>query len=369
MAEVLFVGKPVEPPWNDSSKNLARDVIASMKVHVPVLLTRKGASPVSPRAKVEPILGDSSQGFHPSALEKAKLFARIAVGNEPIVHFFFAPNPVTSTASRTALKLRKKRSVHTICSAPARDANLDAILFADVNVVLSLHTERRLLDAGIEPSRVRRIPPSIPAIPVPTDADRLATRRALGLPHDAFVVVYPGDLEFGRGANTIIEAVASLGNREIVLVMACRTKTDRARKRDVELRGLAKTLGIESTVRWVGETRRIHDLLGAADLVALPTDSLYAKMDYPLVLLEAMSMERPVLVAANTPAEELAAGGAAESVDCDVEPLAASIARLFADPAIARAYGKLGRLRVLAEHSPEPMGARYEALYDSLLVR
>lgn len=369
MAEVLFVGKPVEPPWNDSSKNLARDLVASMTRHVPVLLTRAGAESPSPRARLEPIFGDKAAGFHPSAIEKAKLFARIARGREPIVHFFFAPNPVTSTASRAITGLRGVRSVQTICSAPRDDANLRAILFADVNVVLSRHSERRLIDAGIEPSRVRRIGPSIPELAVPTQAERLVTRRDLGLPTDGFVVVYPGDLEFGRGAATIIEAVASLGNPDVTLVMACRTKTEASKTKDVQLRGLAKTLGVEKSVHWVGETRRIHALLGAADLVALPTDTLYAKMDYPLVLLEAMSMERPVLVARDTPSEELAEGGAAESVSCSVESVAAAIARLAADPAAARAFGRVGRSRVLTQHAPGPMGAAYESLYDSLASR
>ena len=29
-ATVLFVSKPVEPPWNDSSKNLVRDVASCL---------------------------------------------------------------------------------------------------------------------------------------------------------------------------------------------------------------------------------------------------------------------------------------------------------------------------------------------------
>lgn len=368
MSEILFVGKPIEPPWNDSSKNLARDLVTSMQRHVPVVLTRKSAQSPGGRARAEPLLGDAATGFQPALLEKAKLLARIARAREALVHFFFAPNLATSTASRSVLAARRRPSVHTICSAPHEGLDLRLGLFADVQVVLSKHTERRLLDSGLPPSRVRRIPPSIPPLPVPSDAERAATRREFGLPADAFLVVYPGDLEFGRGAATMIEAVAGMNDDDVVLVMACRTKTPASRDKDAELRALALTLGAAHRVHWAGETRRIHALLGAADLVCLPSDTLYAKMDYPLVLLEAMSMERPVVVARGTPAEELAVDGAALVTGTGVDDVANAVLQLKGDRAAAHALGVSGRARVLAHHAPAAMAAAYEALYDELLA-
>jgi glycosyltransferase involved in cell wall biosynthesis len=367
MSEILFVGKPIEPPWNDSSKNLARDLVTSMEKHVPVVLARKSAPHPGGRARVDAIFSDAATGFQPAVTEKAKLLARIARAREPLVHFFFAPNMATSTASRSVVAARRLRSVHTICSAPHQDVDLRWVLFADVQVVLSKHTERRFLDAGIAPSRVRRIPPSIPVLDVPSSAERAAVRREFALPERAFLVVFPGDLEFGNGAATMIEAIAGMRDENVVLVMACRTKTERSRTKDTELRALALTLGAAHRVHWTGETRRIHALLGAADLVCLPTDSLYAKMDYPLVLLEAMSMERPVVVARGTPAEELARGGAAMSVDPGVDDVVAAIEQLKNDPAAAHAIGVSGRSRVLAEHTQKAMARAYEALYDELL--
>lgn len=369
MSEILFVGKPIEPPWNDSSKNLARDLVTSLTRHVPVVLTRKGAPHPGGGARVETVFGDGARGFQPALRDKARLLARIARADEPLVHFFFAPNLATSIASRAAVKARGLRSVHTICSAPSDETALDLVLFADVQVVLSRHTERRLLAAGIPSRRVRRIPPSIPELPVPHATSRVLVRRELGLPEDAFLVVYPGDLEFGKGAGTMIESIAGISDEDVVLVMACRTKTPASRTKDEELRALALTLGAAHRVHWTGETRRIHALLGAADLVCLPTDSLYAKMDYPLVLLEAMSMERPVLVAKGTPAEELAEDGSALAVTCSVDDVTSAILQLRADHAAAHALGVAGRARILAEHSPARMAEAYETLYDELLAR
>ena len=102
-------------------------------------------------------------------------------------------------------------------------------------------------------------------------------------------------------------------------------------------------------------------------MVALPSTNLYAKMDYPLVLLEAMAMERSVIVAESTPAAELADGGGALAVAPDADALRASLAGLLGDSAARESLGKRARAHVLAEHDAIRMAQRYEALYDALL--
>ncbi|HEV8551680.1 MAG TPA: glycosyltransferase, partial [Polyangiaceae bacterium] len=151
------------------------------------------------------------------------------------------------------------------------------------------------------------------------------------------------------------------------LVLACRAKTPRARDAERALRERTHGLGTTERTAWLGETARILELLGAADIVALPAEHAYAKMDYPLVLLEAMGLGRPVLVAANTPAAELAEGGAAIAVEPRADAVAGALARLFADGAERERVGISGRNLVLSAHSRERMAEAYELLYDALL--
>ena len=138
---------------------------------------------------------------------------------------------------------------------------------------------------------------------------------------------------------------------------------------EVQLVAAAISEPLTGRVRWVGETDGIHALLGAADVVALPSDDLWAKMDHPLVLLEAMSLERPVVVAAGTPAAELAEGGAARAVEPDAGAVAEAVGALLEDAEAARALGERGRARVLAVHAPARVAAAYERVYDGLLER
>jgi glycosyltransferase involved in cell wall biosynthesis len=369
MAEVLFISKAVTPPWNDSSKNLVRDLSASLTRHRPhVMGTRGSHAPWKPPGGVvEPVYLPAGRPFAPALTDGLRVLARLVAGRScDLWHFFFAPNPRTSTAGRAAARLRRVPTVHTVCSTPAPGAPLGRLLFADVNVVLSHHTEHLLLDAGVPAERLCRIPPIQLPMEVPDEASRRATRAHFGLPADAPLVVYPGDLEFGGGAEVVVRALANPSLRHAHLAMACRSKTAAAREAEVALRARAASLGVAQRIAWVGETPRIHTLLGAADVVALPSASTYAKMDYPLVLLEAMCMERPVVVAQGTAAEELAADGAAERVAPDADAVAVTVGRLLDDPRAARAVGAAARRAVLSRFSPAEVAAGYERVYDRL---
>jgi phosphatidylinositol alpha-1,6-mannosyltransferase len=369
LAEIFFISKPVAPPWNDSSKNLVHDLARSLSRHRPRVLSRAGVELALPDGSViEPLYPERSGGFSPPLADNLKVLGRLALGRRSdLWHFFFAPNPRTSTASRALCRSRRVPSVHTVCSAPREGLDLDRVLFADCTVVLSRHTEQRLLDAGLTAGRVRRIGPAIEPLSPLEDAARGEARAHFELPSDAPVVVYPGDLEFGAGAERVIGGVAAMERDDVVLVIAARKKTPQAFVAEQALRDEVRSLGLEERTVWVGETRRIHDLLGASDIVALPSDDLYAKMDYPLVLLEAMSMERPTVVAEGTAAAELAEEGGARLVDGDPERIAAVFGEILGDEVGRKTLGEAARSHVLTHHLPAAMARRYEALYDELL--
>ncbi|HVR19624.1 MAG TPA: glycosyltransferase family 4 protein [Polyangiaceae bacterium] len=366
MATILLVSKPVEPPWNDSSKNLVRDLVLGMRRHDALAFGRQGGDRELGRARLEPVHPAGSAHFAPALADQLRVLRRLAFGRRvDLWHFFFAPNPKTSTVARTAALVRRAKTVQTVCSVPRDDVDPKRVLFADRVVVLSHFTAERFARAGIGPERVIRIPPAAPPL-VPLDPERRRkTRVTIGVDPEAPLVLYPGDLEFGNGARLTLEAHARLP-KETHLVMACRAKTARAREVDAELRALAGRLGTSNRVTFLGETSKILDVVGAADVVSLPSDVAYAKMDYPLVLLEAMALARPVLVATGTPAAELADGGAALAVAPDTDAVADALSTLVSDVAHREALGARAREAALAEYDRSRMARAYEALYDSL---
>ncbi len=370
MKRVLLVSKPVQPPWNDSSKNLARDFALGATRYRPVVLTRPGSHAPSesarswggipPEAEVEqwPVYRAEGAAFSPPILDQVSVLGALAFDGvarqTKLWSFFFAPNPKTAKVAKISAKLARKRSVHIVCSEPSPQASLENSLFADLNIVLSERTRSRFEQEGFD---AVRIDPAIsPLEPIPA-RERLQVRERLGLPADRPLVVFAGDLCTGGGGERILAALHRYPDGH--LVMATRDKTSASQEKRDALKREYETLS--ERISWLGNTPDILSLLGAADIVALPTDSLYAKMDYPLVLLEAMAMGVPVLVTRGTPAEELESAGAKV---CDLET--AEIAKALA-AGVRSGVDAENAKRVASRFSRQRMAKSYESLFDSLL--
>lgn len=371
MAEVLFVSKPVAPPWNDSSKNLARDIAGHLERHVPVLMGRRGQSNPIGRGRLEAIYPASVDGrFTPSLRSNLRVLGRLLLGPAADVwHFFFAPNPKSSAGGGLATRARHVPSVHTICSMPREEARLRHLVFADLTVALSRASYERFRQAGVADSALRVIPPCVPARQAPTETERTKLREALGLAEHAPVWIYPGDLEHGEGAEIALEGFAAWNRADALLVMACRQKTNRAPPAQARLARLAMRWGIDTQVRWLGQTPQIQQWLAVSDFVVMVDQTAYAKMDYPLVVLEAMVLGRAVLVGKGTPCAELADEQGAWAVPVDGDALAQAIDRLDTDPERRHALERSAHALAVSRFSPPAVAAQYEVLYEEVRAR
>ncbi|MFO0630589.1 MAG: glycosyltransferase [Polyangiales bacterium] len=355
MPEVLLISKPIAPPWTDSNKNLVRDLAGAMTRWTPTVMTPAGVSlPGIASVGLYPDVGR----YAPSRLANARVLARLVAGRRAdLWHFFFGPNPLTLRAGAAARALRRVPTVHTIASAPDDLERVAPLLFADAVVALSEHTARRLAAVGV---RARVIPPA--QRPVTSSAAAIArARERHGLPER--YALYPGDLEFSDGARTFLDAAAR-GGGALGFVVASRPKTPRAREAARALSEAARARGIALTL--LGEIDDIHAVVAGATATTLVADTLHAKMDLPLVLLESMWLGVPVVVASGTAAEALRAGGALATPPGDGAALAEALRALAEDPARRSEIAAQARAWVAAECAPEVVAARHEALYDEL---
>lgn len=357
MREALLISKPIAPPWTDSNKNLVRDLARGFtrtraRVMVPQGATFEGA--IS-----EPVYL-AAGAYAPSRAANARVFARLMFGPRADVwHFFFAPNPLTLRAGRVAAALRRVPTVHTIASAPDALERVAPMLFADRVVVLSEHTAKRLRAVGLDPVV---IPPAIGDVTVTDEAVRRAKER-YALPER--YVLYPGDLEHSDGAATFVRAAARSASAGLGFVVAARPKTPAAHAARERLAADATARGAKVT--WLGEIDDIHAVVAGASVVSLVVDTLHAKMDYPLVLLEALLVGVPVLVSRGTAGEEIVASKGARAVSAgDDAALAEACATIVADPTAARAMGAAGGQWVRATCGPAVVAEAYERVYDEI---
>lgn len=364
-----MISKPIVPPWDDSAKNIVRAQVASGDRYTYRVLTVPGAPPPARGVICEPIYS-AAGSYAPGLRQNARVFLRgLRSGGVKVYHYFFAPNPVSSAAGWFQRIAARAKTVQTICSAPSSYDHISRLLFTDRVVVLSRDTERQMLDAGVDPDKLRVVRPGIEPIPRPDEARRAANRDALGLGPGP-LVVFPGDYEFSRAAQTVAAAVDDLAASaaDVTVVFACRIKTAASREVRDRLRQDLETAGLGGGVRFVDAVDDMPGLAGAADVVVLPAERLYAKMDAPLVLLEAMSQRVPLVLADAPPLHEIVALGAALGVSPgDSAGLARAVLRIIDDKGLARELGEAGARAVEERFSAEVMARQVEDIYDELL--
>ena len=368
---VLFVSKPIAPPWNDGSKNLVRDVARNLVRARPTVLTIEGAPSLGDQVAMEPIYATAGR-FAPGLAQNARVVRRL-LGGDPldVWHFVFAPNPASSTVARVTSRARrlvgwKGRVVQTIASAPRSFDGVAQWIFGDVVVVVSEWMRGRLLGAGVK-GEVRVVQPCAEVPSTPSGERRRAVRDALDL-GDAPIVLYPGDYEVSRGAATVARAVAVLARKAPAarVVFACRAKTAKSADARKAVENDLRAAGLLDRTRHAGDVSDMPALIAASSVIAFPVDDLYGKVDVPLVLLEALALGVPVVAARGGPLEALAS---ARFVDPeDDAALAAEVSRFLLEPNAARDAAARGASLFAARFTPRAAAAAYDDLYAEALA-
>ena len=360
---VLLVTKPLEPPWNDSGKVVPRDLVMGSsgrhELHVLAGPGDEGAWP--PHVRVHHVYRDSGR-LSPRRGSHLRLIAGVWSRRREfdLLHFFFQPHPAASRAARMLARACRRPAVHTVLSAPRAGAPVRGLLFADRSVTLSRHTAGLLAAAGTRPPDV--VPPGLAETERIDPARVERARREAGV--EAPFLLYPGDFEFSGGYELLLEAW--LGAADLpVLLLAGRDKTPRAAERRRALEEAACDPRAGERVRVLGAVADMPALIAASAGLLFPAESLYAKSDLPIVVLETWREEKPVLVRDLPPLAE-AVEGAGLVLPARAPEWAAAARSLAADGA---RLGALGRERFLERHTARAMAGRYEAIYDAFEKR
>ena len=186
---------------------------------------------------------------------------------------------------------------------------------------------------------------------------RDAVRQQLKIPGNANVVAYVGSGFERKGVGVLLEAAARVKPAPWVIVVG-------KDKRAARYAALARQLGIEQRVRFVGAVSDVRPYYAAADSFALPT--LYDP--FPNAGLEAMACGLPVVTSIKCGLAELVRDGESGFVRdaLDVAGLAGALERL--DPGTAVRLGEAARDAV-APLTPAAMAREYVDLYTRLLRR
>jgi glycosyltransferase involved in cell wall biosynthesis len=182
----------------------------------------------------------------------------------------------------------------------------------------------------------------------------VALRSKLGLPARGILVLFAGDMTTPRkNLDSLLHAIVDLDDVHVAAVGLLRGN---------EYPSMAKKLGLDGRVHFLGYRRDIADIMRAVDLFVFP--SRYEACS--LVLLEALASALPVITTSTAGGAEIVAraGGVVIEDPNSIAEIRSSIASISSDPERRKRLGLLARATAV-DFSWGAMAARYEAMYRS----
>jgi glycosyltransferase involved in cell wall biosynthesis len=208
---------------------------------------------------------------------------------------------------------------------------------------------------GIDPSDVMVLPNGIPAPPPATGGD---VRAELGIAPGAPVIGTVSVLRPQKALDVLLRATQALLPEFPALMVLIAGEGDRR----FALEDLAKELGIEDSVIFLGVRTDVPDVLAALDVAVSSSDFEGS----PLSVMEYMEESKPVVASAVGGIPDLVQDGVTGALVPPREPqrLAEAIARLLANPAESSQMGQRGRELRRERYSIDATVSHLSELYE-----
>lgn len=236
-----------------------------------------------------------------------------------------------------------------------------AFPFVDrISAVSETHRTYLCQQERIDPGKIEIIPNAVDVGRFARTEGTAQLRRDLGITEDEPIVGIVATLKIEKAHEVFLQAAASVLQR----VPKTRFLIVGDGPQRPTLEALAKRLGLEARVHFVGTREDIPAVVGLFDIGVLSskTEAL------PLSVLEYMAAGKPVVATRVGSIPELIEEGQSGFV---VEPgdwraIAERIIRLLQDPALANRMGRAGREKVMG-YSMEQIVKRTETVFERLL--
>jgi glycosyltransferase involved in cell wall biosynthesis len=266
------------------------------------------------------------------------------------VPYVLSPRGMLQPAARRRGRWRKQVAFQLLERANLRGADL-------------LHAT-----SDVEGEALRSLGLQVPVVVVPNGVDVVAAaaaapgfRARLGIPRDAFVIVFLGRVHPIKRLDLLAQAFASVREPHPAahLVIA---GPDESGYLATVMRQLTAHAGFVHAVDTLGEDDK-WALLGDANALVQCSDS----ESFGLAVVEGMAAGLPVVVTRTCPWPEIEARECGVWVEQSADAIAAAIRRLAADPTRAAAMGARGAAFARERYGWEAIGHRMAECYATIV--
>lgn len=369
MKKILLVTRPICPPWDEASKNFAYYLSQNIKDSEIHILTNGMLPHLEANIIQEPIY--NSNRFDLSQKIKLFKFLRKNRNNFDITHYLFTPTKQNSFFIKKFARPKRGKTIQTIATLRKdlyREEDLKKIIFADAIITYSDYSKRRLEDLGFE--NAQRIYPGIDLglySPAPKDEK---TMKEFGLKPEDFVVTYHGEFTRLGGADKLIKSIFQhaelIKEKNIKFILACRIKNKYDEAKKEELSKLIKKNNLENYVKIPDTFITLEKVYNLANVAAFPVENMQGKFDVPLVVIEAMACEKPVIISNLPIFNEFANNQNSVKIEAgDMEKFFQAVLDFKKNPNHYSELGKNSRKYVLENFDIKKTAEKYQAVYQN----
>lgn len=296
--KILFVSRPIAPPWDEASKNFAYNLakeIAKNNSNLEIHLMTKGILPGLPKNIIQHQIYTSSQNDFGFLQKLRSLFFQFKNKNNfDIVHHFFTPTPLSSFLIKYFLK-GKSKSIQTIATIREdlfSDAKIRKMMFGDIITTYSRYSKNKLETLGLD--NVQKIYPGI-------DLKDYKPKKCEHKSHQktSFVINFSGEYMRLGAIDDVIDVFIDISKKisEAKLSLAVRVKNAKdARKKKEIIAKLKKNNLLKRVSFYDDGSYKMSDIYNLCDISLFPVRNMKGKFDVPLAVIEAMACERPVIL-------------------------------------------------------------------------
>jgi glycosyltransferase involved in cell wall biosynthesis len=235
--------------------------------------------------------------------------------------------------------------------------------FVDKFIVVSSKLQQIMVEShGIMPNKVTKIYNGIETdyfMPIALEEQRAHIRETFALNERVSLIGCLGRLVWQKGFEYFIRSIpALLQNIQDVKFILVGDGPLRGR-----LEALSKSLGIEDRLIFTGHRNDIRDIISAIDIVVIPS----LLEGFPMITLEAMAMEKPIIATAIDGIFEQIANNEEGILIAPQNPMAIALAveQLLLYPCDAQRIGKNARERVIRDFSVKKMIEETIKVYEA----
>ncbi len=366
--KILLVTRPLSPPWDEASKNFAYYLAKNVDGFQFTLLVNKIIKGLPENIQQERIYTSSNFGF----LQKLYLlrYLRRYLRRFDIAHFVFTPTKLSSALIKKFALNNKVGTLQTIATLREdlfSDEEIKKLIFGNLAVTYSDYAKNKLEKLGLK--NTKRIYPGIDLGHYSSAPKNIKLINDLGISGNDFVIVYPGEYTRLGATDDIAKSLPqifkSIPNAKFIF--ACRIKGTGDIQKKKEIKNKLQDKGLLSKITFIDTFSDMPKLYNLSDVVIFPAKDMKGKFDVPLVVVEAMACEKPVIISDLPVLKEFANSHNSVTIKSgDVKQLIEATSDLYKNKSKREEIGKNARKYAEENFDIKKVAEEYKKIYESL---